>query len=917
VKRILQLIFFLFPMCIQAQISEYRITCNLQQAPFEDFIKEIEKHTPYRFYYSREWTDSLTITNSFDQQPLDVVLSSVFTNTMLQYFVLENRIIITNNVPIIEGLESFFFDTQLKESQNKINYNFSREYTQTDQVGLKKENKVIEIGIRSTSVKDNAILTGYIRDHKSGEAISGALIYSKKPEKGTISDVSGFYSLSLPPGPHTLFIQYAGMTPLEKNIVLHSDGALTVLMQEDVISLKEVIVESERDANIISLDMGKSKIDMRSIKNVPKILGENDLLRVSLTLPGVKSVGEGVAGINVRGGNADQNLIMLNEATIYNTSHFLGFFSVFNADAIKTSELYKSGMPAQYGGRLSSILDIQLKDGNQNELDIQGGIGPVTTRLTVETPVGNKTSIMLGGRTTYSDWLLQQVSDYRIKNSSAAFYDLVGRITHKMNDQNTFYGSFYFSKDKFKLGSDSLFSYSNTIGSFQWRHRFNRNLHSLLSSTFSEYKYNINYTEVPENGFRYGFGIKENNIKWDFNYFGEIHKVNFGLQTRYYQINPGFIEGATPESNIAPDQVEHEEGLENALYIDDTIELTSALSVNLGLRLSAFTAFGPRTIYTYSDQGPKNDTNITDTLNFKSSEAMNTYLGPEARMSARYSLPKQSSVKLSYNKTRQYVHMLSNTVAVSPTTTWKLSDPNLLPQLADQVSLGYFKNLTIGSNRYEVSVETYYKWLHNLVDYKTGSQLILNKAIEQDVLQGKGKAYGIEFLIRKTKGKLNGWFSYTYSRTLIQLASEFPGEQINRGKYFPTSYDKPHDISLVSNYKVTRRYSFSLNFVYTTGRPITYPVGQYYFGGGYKINYSDRNQFRIPDYIRLDAGVNVEGNHKIKKIASGFWSFSVYNLLGRDNPYSIYFKAEEGVVKGYKLSIFGSPIPTVTYTFKI
>jgi hypothetical protein len=915
-KRIIVFIFVLIPLYLNAQVNEHRITCNLQQVPFESFIEEIEKKSPYRFYYSREWTDTLLISILSDNQPIEAVLVSAFEKTSLQYYVSEYKVIVTKNVPIIEGLDDSFFVTELKDSQSKVNYSFSREYAPSNAGDQKKGNEVIEIGVRSANMKDNAILIGYVKDEKSGEAISGALLYCKKPEKGTVTDLSGFYSLSLPPGPRTLYIQYAGMIPQEKNVVLHSDGTLTVLMQEDVISLKEVIIESERDANIINLEMGKSKIDMKSMKNVPKILGENDLLRISLTLPGVKSVGEGVAGLNVRGGNADQNLIMLNEATIYNTSHFLGFFSVFNADAIKSSELYKSGMPAQYGGRLSSILDVQLKDGNQNEFTGQGGIGPVMARLNIETPIGKKTSIMAGGRTTYSNWVLNQVSDYRIKNSSASFYDLVGRVTHKLNDQNTFYGSFYFSNDKFKLGNDSLFAYSNTIGSFQWRHTFNRNLHSLLSATFSEYTYAIDYDEVPENSFKFGFGIKEKNIKYDFNYFHEKHKMNFGLQTKYYQINPGYIENASPESLIAQDNVEREEGIENALYIDDNIELTSALSVYVGLRLSAFTAFGPRTIYTYSDQGPKDFSNITDTLTYESNEAISTYLGPEVRMSARYSLPAQSSVKLSYNKTRQYVHMLSNTVAVAPTTTWKLSDPNFLPQLADQVAVGYFKNFTFGGNRYEASVEAYYKWLHNLVDYKTGSQLILNKTIERDVLQGDGKAYGIEFLIKKTKGKLNGWFSYTYSRTLIKLESEFPSEEVNRGNYFPTSYDKPHDFSLVANYKVTRRYSFSMNFVYTTGRPITFPVGQYYFGGGYKINYSDRNQFRIPDYIRLDVGVNVEGNHKIKNIVNGFWSFSVYNLLGRDNPYSIYFKTEDGVVKGYQLSIFGSPIPTVTYTFK-
>jgi CarboxypepD_reg-like domain/TonB-dependent Receptor Plug Domain len=915
-KRILVLILVQLSFFADAQVKENLISCHLENVPLSVLVEEIEKNTHYKFYYSQSWIDSVFVTINADKQPVETVVTAALQNTSLQFYRYANKIILTRNTPIIEGIDPDFFNTENVSSQNKANYYFEREYISTQQAEGNKTDEVIEVGVRSSSIKENAILVGYVKELKSGEGISGALIYSKKPEKSTTSDLAGFYSISLPSGQHTLYVQYAGMTQEKKNIILHSDGTLNILMQEDVISLKEVIIESERDANIVNLEMGKSKIDLKSMKNVPKILGENDLIRLALTLPGVKSVGEGASGINVRGGNTDQNLMMLNEATIYNTSHFLGFFSVFNADAIKTSELYKSGMPAQYGGRLSSIFDVQLRDGNQNKFSGQGGIGPVTARLTLEAPISKNTSIIAGGRSTYSNWLLKQISEPTLKNSSASFYDLVGRITHKINENNTLYASIYYSNDKFKLGNDSLFSYSNLLGSFQWRHNYSRDLHSILSTTFSEYKYNIDYTEVPENSFNLRFAIKEKNIKWDFNLFKGIHKINFGAQSKFYQVDPGNISPVSSESLIAQDQVQLEKGLENALYIDDGIELSPKISLSLGLRYSLFTALGPRTIYSYNNQGPKDNFTISDTTTYSNNQQINTYHGPELRISTRYSLMRQSSVKISYNRTRQYIHMLSNTVAVSPTSTWKLSDPNVLPQLADQLSAGLYRDLEIRGSRFETSIEAYYKWMQNVIDYKTGSQLTLNKNIEQDILQGKAKAYGAEFLIKKPKGKLNGWISYTYSRTLLQLESDFPSEQINNGQYFPASYDKPHDISVVSNYKFTRRYSLSMNFTYSTGRPVTYPVGQYKFGGGYKINYSDRNQFRIPDYIRLDLGVNIEGNHKIKNIANNFWSISVYNLFGRNNPYSIYFKSENGVVKGYKLSIFGAPIPSITYNFK-
>ncbi len=607
--------------------------------------------------------------------------------------------------------------------------------------------------------------------------------------------------------------------------------------------------------------------------------------------------------------------MQLNEATIYNPSHFLGFFSVFNADAIKTSEIYKSGIPAQYGGRLSSIFDMQLKDGNQNKFSGNGGIGPVSAKLTLEVPINKeKTSLIFGGRTTYSDWVLRQVPPSMLHDASAAFYDVVGRLTHKFNENNSIAVSYYYSRDKFSLGNDSLYSYANSLTSVQWRTSINRNLHSQLNLTHSSYNYNIDYQKIPQNAFDLGFNIKESNLKWDLNYYKGMHKLDFGVQSKLYDLNPGFINPSGSLSLVKSQQVQLERGLENAVYVADNFEISPKLQLYAGLRFSSFTALGPRTIYSYAAGESKENASIIDSTMYKQNQPIVTYLGPEYRFSARYSLPAQSSIKVSYNRTRQYLHMLSNTVSVSPTTTWKLSDPNVLPQLADQISGGFYKNLANSS--IEASVEVYYKWLYHVIDYKTGSELILNKHIEQDILQGSGKAYGIEFLLRKRNGKLNGWLSYTYSRTFLKMNGLTNAEKINNGNYYPANYDKPHDVSVVLNYKLTRRYSLSTNFIYNTGRPITYPVGQYEFGGGYKINYSDRNQFRIPDYIRLDIGVNIEGNHKVKTVVHGFWSISIYNVLGRANPYSIYFKSENGVIQGYKLSIFGAPIPTITYNFK-
>jgi outer membrane receptor for monomeric catechols len=424
----------------------------------------------------------------------------------------------------------------------------------------------------------------------------------------------------------------------------------------------------------------------------------------------------------------------------------------------------------------------------------------------------------------------------------------------------------------------------------------------------------VNYETIPEYALDLGFGIKETHLKWNFSYSKNKHQIEYGVDGKLYQLDPGYVTRPLEESLVTETEVDPEKGIESALYVSDDIELTPTLSVSLGLRYSFFSALGPGTVYKYDPNSSKNEQTIIDTVTYSENSVIKNYNGPEYRVSARYKLGDNTSVKGSYNRTRQYIHMLSNTVSVSPTNTWKLSDADIAPQFGDQVSAGFYQDMK--NKTLEFSAELYYKWLRNVIDYKTGSSLLLNENIEQDILQGKGKAYGLELLLQKKTGKLSGWIGYTYSRTFLQFAGDSPEETINGGEYFPANYDKPHDLSIVTNYKITRRYSCSLNLVYSTGRPITYPTGTYRFGNGYRINYSDRNEFRIPDYFRLDLGFNVEGNHRVKKLAHSFWTFSIYNVFGRKNPYSIYFQAVDDKIKGYKLSIFGAPIPTITYNFK-
>jgi hypothetical protein len=907
------IILLIFAMVFSLQChGQERISLSFDGAPLRSFIDTIERQSSYRFFYLDEWVDTINVSINRDHTVIQDALGEGLSGTGINFFINGQSIILTPGVQLAKQVDSSLYSSASAANESAA-IRFRRELP--DKETRNTENIILQVGKKTGLSRDRYTMSGYVRENRSGEPLTGVVVYAKGTNNGVTTDQFGAYSLVLRAGLNLIGVEFMGMRSVSQRINIVGDGKLDFVMEESVTQLKEVIVESEGEVNVSNVQMGIARIDVRSMKNIPKILGENDVLKVATTLPGVKSVGEGASGLNVRGGHADQNLVMLNEATIFNTSHFLGFFSVFNPDAIRSFELYKSGIPVQFGGRLSSTFELLMRDGNQKKFSGQGGIGPITSHLTLEVPVvKDKTSIMVGGRTTYSNWVLRAFPESGISNTSARFYDFFGRITHSPNDKNTLYVSLYSSFDKFSLSSDTLFSYSNKLASLQWRHVFNSNLDAILSATHSRYDYSINYSSNPLQAFDMGFSVRESNLKWEFNQTRGKHRITYGLQSKLYEVAPGFVEKGADASTVRVREVEPEQGIESALFLADNFDVTPSLSVYGGIRYSAFTFLGPKTLFVYDNARPKAESSIADTLTYAGNKPVKNFNGPEYRFSIRYKINGESSVKASYNRTRQYIHMLSNTVSVSPTDTWKLSDPHVKPQVADQVSVGYYRD--IKDDVFEVSTELYYKWLRNMLDYKTGAALLVNEHIEQEILQGDGKAYGVEVLLRKRSGKLTGWIGYAYSRTLLRLNGSFPSERVNHGNYFPANYDKPHDVNVVTNFKITRRYSLSLNFNYSTGRPITYPVATYRFGNTFRVNYSDRNAYRIPDYIRADLGFNIEGNHRIKKLAHSYWSISIYNILGRRNPYSIYFRVQEDEIKAYKLSIFGAPIPTITYHFK-
>ncbi len=898
------------------------VTISLQDAGIEKLVAELERQTGFHFYYEAALFDSVAITLSVKAETLKKTLDQAFANTDIYYSIdAAKHVFVTKGQALDLLLPQDFFaagkaskDKPLPGTRLPGNSNDS-----DDVVGAEKaimENKLYEIGDKTSPSAAKAVtVAGYIRDAKTGEPVVGVSVYIDNPRIGGSSDQYGYYSLSLPKGRRILNIQSIGMRDTRRQLALYGDGKMNIDLQGTVIALKRVIIAAQKLSNVKGTQMGLQKIDIKTIKQIPVVFGEADILRVVTTLPGVKTVGESSTGLNVRGGAADQNLILFNDATIFNPSHFFGLFSAFNPEVVKDVELYKSSIPARYGGRLSSVLNVNSREGNKKNITGAAGIGLLTSRLDIEGPlIKDKSSFILGGRTTYANWLLNALPA-QYKNSKASFYDINLNISHEFNKKNTVYLTGYLSRDQFNLNSDTAYRYGNKNISVKWKHVFNNSFNSLVTTGYDRYDYNISSERLPLNAYSLGFNINQAYLKGHFTYYlSSKHTVEFGLSSIFYKLHPGNYQPLGKQSLIVADTVPAEQALESALYVSDHYNITNSLSVDAGVRLSVFNSLGPQNINNYAPGQPKTADNILSTSDYGSGHIIKTYAGPEYRLSARYSFTDSFSIKAGYNSQRQYIHSLSNTTAIAPTDIWKLSDPNIKPQYGDQFSFGVYKNLK--ANTIEASVEVYYKNIRNYLDYKSGAVLVLNHHIETDVIGTKGKAYGVELLIKKLTGKLNGWISYTWSRTLLKQDDPTAGELINKGMYYPSNYDKPHDVTVIANYRLTHRVSVSVNATYSTGRPITLPVGVFYYGGAERTLYADRNAYRIPDYFRTDFSMNIDGNHKIHQKTHNSWTFGVYNLTGRKNPYSVYYVTENGVINGYKLSIFGSAIPYVNYNIR-
>ena len=754
----------------------------------------------------------------------------------------------------------------------------------------------------TSTAQEKFTISGNVRDGSSGEELIGVSIVAPELSSGTVTNVYGFYSLTLPKGKQTVIYSYIGFKPDTVEFDLTKNITNNIELSTASVDVQEVVVQAKREnENITNTDIGVVKMDIKELNEVPVLFGEKDVLKSIQLMPGISSAGEGNSGFFVRGGNVDQNLILLDEAPVYNPSHLLGFFSVFNSDAIKDVAMYKSGVPAEYGGRSASVMDIHMNDGNMKQYGFHGGLGLISARLTVEGPiVKDRGSFIVSGRRTYADVFLPLFQE-GTEGTKLYFYDLNAKLNYRINDKNRIFLSGYFGRDV--MGVDNFgFNWGNGTGTLRWNHVFNEKLFSNTSLIYSNYDYSI-IIKPTDSEFKISAGIQDFNVKEDLTYYASPkNTLKFGVNGIFHSYSPGSLEasGSTSLNTIILDQ---SYATEVAAYVSNEQKITKKLTAKYGLRFSVFSRIGPATIYDYNDRNE-----IIDSTEYGKLDHIVTYWGIEPRASLSYAFTPSTSVKASYHRMYQYNHLLSNSTASTPTDVWLPSSPIIKPQYADQYSIGYFQNLF--KDQFELSVEGYYKDMYNVVDYENGADLLLNEKVESQLAFGTGRSYGGELLFRKKKGKFTGWISYTLSRTERKV------DFVNNGEYFPARQDRTHDVSIVVSYKPHKRWTISGNWVYYTGNAVTFPSGVYVIEGRPVPYYTERNGYRMPDYHRLDLAVTLHS--KKKRRFQSDYSLSIYNAYARQNAYSISFRESEdnpGTTEAVQLSLF-SIVPSFTWNFK-
>ena len=881
------------PANAQQQESLSRDTTSLVH--FDVLAPKIERVNHIKLFYKLEWFGDKRFRASIADLPLEDCLTIVKRVSELSCLVLNS----TSYV---------FVPVEIRNYSNK-----------------KNSRGVMIIGEESDFGKyTNATLSGKIIDFKTGKPLYGARIGIDKLNVSASTDKEGNYKLTIPVGEYYLSIRYSNYEPDERSVAVGGNGIVDFELADKIIKLKEVVVtDKAMDINIIRTQMSVIKFNNKTIKELPTFLGEKDIVKSVTLLPGVQSTGEFGTGFFVRGGSADQNLILVEDVPLFNSSHMFGLNSAINSDGVNSVTLIKAGIPAKYGERASSVMDIRLGS-NVDKLTVKGGIGLLNSRLSLEVPLfDKKVSLLIGGRSSYSNWLLHAMPDVDLKNSSASFSDINALVTMKFDAKNnlTLFG--YFSDDKFSFVKSSPYYYDNTLASIRYSHTFNEKLYSMLLFGISRYRNDISQSDTlsPNEAYKISSSTNYNNAKLNFTWLpNEKHLVDIGMNAELYQLQPGRMEPLGSLSDVKLQMSQQEKALEMAVYVSDNIRFTPKISAEVGLRLTNYAFLGPNSVYIFKENASRSTQNITDTLNYGNNKIIKWYTSLEPRISFRYSTDEFSSVKFSYNRISQFINLITNTAVMAPTDVYKLSSPNIKPLICSQYAMGYFRNFN--KNAFEASVEIYYKKLDNIVDYRDGATILLNNALETDLLNASGYNYGVEFYLKKNTGRLTGWASYTYSRSLRHTTSPIEADQINGNRYYPSSFDKPHNIVINGNLHLTRRWRLSGTFNFNTGKPVTLPELKYEFDGRQYVYYSDRNKYRLPDYHRLDIAITFDETLRLKQKWRGSWTLAIINVYGQNNPYSVFYKSTSQLESKfyqssnlYKLFIISRPIPTLTYNF--
>lgn len=896
-RHTLCVLFATLAMAAFGQLEQHRIQPRDVGKTMPELFSDLEKAYQVRFFFLPVWIDGFSVGASDLEKPFFDWVEDVFRGTDINYSIRDGWMIVIFKDP-----------TQLMQRNRLL--------SQANQRRVVVEQ--ITVGSPGQAVRPGALfgLNGRIVDKETDDPLAGAVVQVLDEQISSVSGPDGAFSLTLPGGAHVLQFKYVNYEEKVIDLALLGDGAINIELTETPALLDEVVVQAGRD--IKANTMGQVELSMKELKRAPALLGEVDLIKQIQLLPGVATVSEAASGFNVRGGSVDQNLILYDGLPVFNSSHAFGFFSTFNSEAIRDVTFYRGGIPAEFGGRVSSVLNIRSKEGDYEKWGAVGGIGIISSNLLISGPlVKGKTSAAVSLRTTYSDWALRAVRSNLVdlQNSTVAFFDGSAKITHLFNQKTKVAVSAYQSGDRFRLQDDTTYQWQTSLQAIQFDHAFSNRLSMSTMVGLGRYGYQVTDGDAAS-GFRLSYQITHPSFKTDFIYQLPRHKFGLGGQAIDYRFQPGLIEPLSPTSDISRFEVAGQRSVEGAVYFSDQWDVSSWFQLDAGLRVSSFHNMGPANTYSYRPGAPRETVNIVDTLTYRPGQVIQSFVNPEPRIAFRAQLSAKSFVKGGFQRTFQYLQLITNSTAVTPVDIWLPSSSFIKPQFADQFSLGlYHAN---AEKNFEWFLEAYYKNMSNVLDFKDGAQLILNPLLETDLLQGTSRAYGVESQITKLNGRLTGMVSYAYARSFRTIRGSDPLESINGGREFPSNFDQPHTVNLTWKYAISRRYFFTGAFTYHTGRPITVPLVAFSVENINISSFSDRNQYRVPDYHRLDIAFVIEGSHKRKKFWDGTWTFSLFNAYARRNPYTVFFReVRPGILRPYQLSVVGTVIPSISYSFKI